>query len=150
MTLMATTVRDPIRVRSRGRSDAIDVTAEVAARVEESGIQSGVCHVFVSHTTAGVFVNENADPGVLEDLLTALDRLVPWEHGYRHVEDNAAAHIKATLVGTSQTLPVRDGRLALGRWQGVYLAEFDGPRERQLQVTVLPGPESAAHKERAR
>lgn len=144
MGLMAATVLDPIRVVTRGRSDAIDVTAEVAARVESSAIQRGVCHVFVSHTTAGVFVNENADPGVLQDLLTTLDRLVPWEHGYRHVEDNAAAHIKATLVGTSQTLPVRDGRLALGRWQGVYLAEFDGPRERQLMVTVVAGSDGPA------
>jgi secondary thiamine-phosphate synthase enzyme len=139
MAVMAAVVQDQIRVRSRRRSDAVDVTGDVAARVKASGISTGLCHVFVAHTTAGVFINENADPGVLDDLLSTLDRLVPWEHGYRHNEDNAAAHIKATLVGSSQTLPVRDGRLALGRWQGVYLAEFDGPRERRLQITVLAG-----------
>jgi secondary thiamine-phosphate synthase enzyme len=143
MTLMAAAAQHEIRVASHRRSDAIEVTAEVAARVQASGIHSGLCHVFVAHTTAGVFINENADPGVLDDLLSTLDRLVPWEQGYRHNEDNAAAHIKATLVGTSQTVPVRDGRLALGRWQGIYLAEFDGPRERHLQVTVLAGDGAA-------
>jgi secondary thiamine-phosphate synthase enzyme len=105
--------------------------------VRESGVQTGLCQVYVPHTTAGVFINENADPDALSDILGTLEALVPWENGYRHAEGNAAAHIKATLVGTSQTVPVRNGRLALGRWQGIFFADFDGPRERHFQVTVL-------------
>ena len=128
---------DFLMVRSGKQADAIEVTDRVQQVVRESGVQSGLCHVYVPHTTAGVFINENADPDALSDILTTLESLVPWENGYRHAEGNAAAHIKATLVGSSQTVPVRNGRLALGRWQGIYFADFDGPRERHLQVTVL-------------
>jgi secondary thiamine-phosphate synthase enzyme len=135
---MATgTKSERMTVRSRKRADVIDITERVQEVVRDSGVQSGLCQVYVPHTTAGVFINENADPDVMDDFLVTLDRLVPWENDYRHAEGNAAAHIKASLIGTSQTVPVRDGRLALGRWQGIYFAEFDGPRERQLQVTVL-------------
>jgi secondary thiamine-phosphate synthase enzyme len=135
---MATgTKSERMTVRSRKRADVIDITERVQEVVRDSGVQTGVCQVYVPHTTAGVFINENADPDVMDDFLVTLDRLVPWENDYRHAEGNAAAHIKASLIGTSQTVPVRDGRLALGRWQGIYFAEFDGPRERQLQVTVL-------------
>jgi secondary thiamine-phosphate synthase enzyme len=115
----------------------IDVTDRVQQVVRESGVQTGLCHVYVPHTTAAVFINENADPDVMTDVLSTLGELVPWENRYRHAEGNAAAHVKSTLIGTSQTVPVRRGKLALGRWQGIYFAEFDGPRERQLQVTVL-------------
>ena len=128
---------DTLTVRSKRKADVVDVTDRVQQVVRESGVEAGLCHVYVAHTTAGVFINENADPDVMTDLLTTLDGLVPWENGYRHAEGNAAAHIKATLIGTSQTIPVRDRRLALGQWQGIYLAEFDGPRERSVQVTVL-------------
>jgi secondary thiamine-phosphate synthase enzyme len=128
---------DRVTVRSSMHAELIDVTERVQHLVEQSGVVSGVCHVYVPHTTAGVLVNENADPDILSDFLTTLERLVPWANDYRHAEGNAAAHIKSTLVGTSQTVPVRGGRLALGRWQGIYFAEFDGPRERHLQVTVL-------------
>ena len=131
----ARTVR--LTVSTSKQADLIDVTDRVQQAVQESGASSGLCHVYVPHTTAGVFINENADPDVLHDFLTTLDRLVPWRNQYRHAEGNAAAHIKATFVGTAQTVPVQDGRLALGRWQGIYFAEFDGPRERQLDVTVL-------------
>ncbi len=126
-----------LTVRSQHKADVIDVTDRVQQVVRESGVQAGLCHVYVAHTTAGVFINENDDPDVMTDVLTTLDSLVPWENRYRHAEGNAAAHIKATLIGTSQVIPVRDGRLALGRWQGIYVAEFDGPRERHLTVTVL-------------
>jgi secondary thiamine-phosphate synthase enzyme len=126
-----------LTVKSRRQADVLDITERVQRVVSESQVESGLCHVYVPHTTAAVFINENADPDVMHDLLTMLDRLVPWENEYRHAEGNAAAHIRATLVGTAQTVPVQDGRLALGRWQGIYFAEFDGPRERQLQVTVL-------------
>jgi secondary thiamine-phosphate synthase enzyme len=128
---------DTLMVRTGRRADAVDITDRVQDVVRESGVKRGLCHVFVPHTTAGVFINENADPDALTDILNTLEALVPWEHGYRHGEGNAAAHIKSTLVGTSQTVPVRDGRLALGRWQGIYFADFDGPRERQFQVTVI-------------
>jgi secondary thiamine-phosphate synthase enzyme len=126
-----------LTVKSRKKADVVDVTARVQEVVKASGVKSGLCHVYVAHTTAGVFINENADPDVMDDFLNTLDRLVPWQHDYRHAEGNAAAHIKAILVGTSQSVPVIDGRLSLGRWQGVYFAEFDGPRERQLRITVL-------------
>lgn len=126
-----------LTVSTRKQADVIDVTERVQQAVTETAVASGLCHVYVPHTTAGVFINENADPDVMQDVLATLDRLVPWRNQYRHAEGNAAAHIKATLVGTGQTVPVDGGRLALGRWQGIYFAEFDGPRERQLDVTVL-------------
>jgi secondary thiamine-phosphate synthase enzyme len=125
-------------VHTRRHTELEDVTAAVEERVGASGVREGTCLVYSPHTTAGVLINENADPGVLEDVIRTLDRLVPWKGDYRHNEDNAAAHIKAILVGTSQTIAVREGRLALGRWQGIFLAEFDGPRERRLEVTVRP------------
>ncbi|TMF95151.1 MAG: YjbQ family protein [Chloroflexi bacterium] len=128
---------DTLDVRTGRRADAIDITDRVQEVVRESGVQTGLCQVYVPHTTAGVFINENADPDALSDILARLEALVPWEDGYQHAEGNAAAHIKATLVGSSQSVPVRNGRLALGRWQGIFFAEFDGPRERRFQVTVL-------------
>ena len=124
-------------VRSRQRDDVMDITERIAQVVADSGVKTGLCHVYVPHTTAGVFINENADPDVMADVLATLDALVPWDNPYRHAEGNAAAHIKAVLIGSSQTIPVRNGLLALGRWQGIYFAEFDGPRERHFQVTVL-------------
>ncbi len=128
---------DLLTVSSRQRTDAIDITELVRQLVTEAGVGDGLCTVYVAHTTAGVFINENADPDVLHDFLTTLDRLVPWAGNYRHAEGNAAAHIKASLVGTSQSIPIRGGRLLLGRWQGIFFAEFDGPRERQVRVTVI-------------
>ncbi len=130
---------DTLTVRSKKRSDAIDITDRVEHLVKESEVSDGLCHVYVPHTTAGVFINENADPEVLTDVLRTLDTLVPWQGEYRHAEGNAAAHIKSTLVGTSQTIPVRAGQLQLGRWQGIFLADFDGPRERTVQVTITQG-----------
>lgn len=126
-----------LTVSSRRPTDAIDITNAVERLVSESGVEDGLCTVSVEHTTAGVFVNENADPDVLADVLATLDRLVPWEGQYRHAEGNAAAHVKASLIGTSQSIPVRSGRLELGRWQGIFFAEFDGPRDRRVRVTVL-------------
>lgn len=116
----------------------VDITAEVQRAVARLGQGSGICVVYVPHTTAGVTINENADPTVRSDLLRALDRVVPWKADYEHDEGNAAAHVKASLVGSSQSVIVEAGRLALGTWQGIYLAEFDGPRTRQVWVRVLP------------
>ena len=107
---------DTLTVRSREHDDVIDVTDQVAQVVSESGVTTGLCHVYVPHTTVGVFINENADPDVKADVVARLEALVPWDNHYRHAEGNAAAHIKSTLIGTSQTIPVRNGRLALGRW----------------------------------
>ncbi len=131
------TKTDSLTVRSRRRADAIDITGLVEGVVRDSGVAEGLCLVYVPHTTAGVFVNANADPDVLKDLLSTLDSLVPWENDYSHAEGNAAAHIKSTLVGTSQSIPVHNGRLGLGRWQGIFFAEFDGPRDRELTITIV-------------
>ena len=99
------------------------------------GLCDGVVTVFIPHTTCGVTINENADPDVVIDMLAALERMVPWEAGYRHGEGNSAAHVKASLMGFSVQVPVADGRLQLGTWQGIYLCEFDGPRVREVRIT---------------
>ena len=127
------------QVRSRSHSEMIDVTAEVQAIVTDSGVESGVCVVFVPHTTAGVTINENADPDVTRDILHALDCAVPWRGDYRHTEGNAAAHVKASMMGSSCTVLIRGGRLVLGTWQGIYFCEFDGPRQRKVHVQIVPG-----------
>ncbi|MDI6709241.1 MAG: secondary thiamine-phosphate synthase enzyme YjbQ [Bacillota bacterium] len=127
-----------VEVVTHAREELVDVTAQVNRVVAESGIPDGVCHLWVPHTTAGVCVNEHADPAVAEDLLAHLARLVPRRGDYRHAEGNSDAHIKAVLVGSGVSIPVAGGRLALGTWQGVFFAEFDGPRRRRLQVCVVP------------
>jgi secondary thiamine-phosphate synthase enzyme len=126
-----------ISIRTSSRSDLKNITGEVAAVVSATGVSQGVCEVFVAHTTAGVTINENADPAVRDDIETALDRMVPWNGPYRHSEGNSAAHLKATLVGSSVTIPVSEGHLALGTWQGIFFCEFDGPRTRHVYVQVL-------------
>jgi len=115
----------------------IDVTGEVNSVVEKSGVSEGLCNLFVPHTTAAVIVAENWDPDVTSDLLRQLERIVPREAGYKHSEGNSQAHILSTMVGPSINIPVNAGRLALGRWQGVMFAEFDGPRERKLIVSAI-------------
>ena len=127
-------------LRSREREDLVEFTGEVGDIVSESGVREGVCVLFVRHTTAGLTVNENADPDVPRDMLLALRTLIP-QHGmgFRHGEQNSDAHIKASLVGPSVTVPFAEGRLLLGRWQGIFLCEFDGPREREVVVTIVSG-----------
>jgi secondary thiamine-phosphate synthase enzyme len=122
-------------VRSSRQCELLDITDAVVDAVR--GVPCDAVNVYIPHTTAGVLINEHADPDVARDFLAALDRIVPENVAYRHVEGNSPAHLKATLVGTSQTIPMRDGRPALGTWQGVFLAEFDGPRRRQVMVTPL-------------
>jgi secondary thiamine-phosphate synthase enzyme len=114
----------------------VDVTAAVERVVKEAGVGSGVCYVYVPHTTAGVTINEHADPDVASDLEGIFDRLVPHAGPYRHSEGNTDSHAKAVMVGASQVVLVEDGRLLLGRWQGIFLCEFDGPRERKIFVKV--------------
>jgi len=126
-----------IDVRTRGRDELVDITDQVAQAVRESGVADGVATVYVPHTTAGVTINENADPSVVADLLAALDAAVPWRQGfYRHSEGNSAAHVKSSLVGCSVQVLVRDGELVLGTWQGIYFCEFDGPRSRRAVIAV--------------
>ena len=125
-----------LSIKTRSRSELMDITSLVKDIVHRSKIENGVCYVFVPHTTAGITINENADPNVRQDILAELDKLVPWQGDYSHLEGNAAAHIKASLVGSSETIPVENGDLALGTWQGVFFAEFDGPRRREVWVKI--------------
>src|ERR671921_90838 len=127
-----------LKIRSREREELVEFTDEVRRRLKESGARGGVCVLFVRHTTAGLTVNENADPDVPRDMLHALRTLLP-QHGmgFRHGEENSDAHIKTSLVGTSLSVPFQDGKLLLGRWKGIFLCEFDGGRERQVIMTVI-------------
>lgn len=126
-----------IKIHTQKTQEVVDITAQVAEMVRQAGVRTGLCVVYVPHATAAVVINENADPNVCLDTLDALGRMVP-EGAWRHdrVDNNAAAHIKATILGPSETVPVRDGRLQLGTWQSLMLVEFDGPRERTLIVEV--------------
>jgi len=126
-----------LKVSTKSKVEFRDITAEVQAAVSSSGIQDGVCHVFVPHTTSGITVNEHADPSVALDISEQFSRLVPERGDYRHLEGNAPAHIKASIVGSSQVLMVEGGRLVLGTWQGLFFCEFDGPRQRTVLVKVV-------------
>ena len=125
-----------VRLRTNGRVQLVDITGDVARVVAQSAVRTGLCNVFVTHTTAAVIVSENWDPDVTSDLLRHLERLVPLKADFRHAEGNSQAHILSVMLGTSINIPVREAELALGRWQGVMLAEFDGPRERTVVVSV--------------
>jgi secondary thiamine-phosphate synthase enzyme len=125
-----------IRVSTKGRTEMVDITREVQRAVTESGVRDGLCHVYVPHTTAGITINENADPSVCQDILMELNKIVPFQDDYRHLEGNAAAHIKASIVGSSETILVEGGRLLLGTWQGIFFCEFDGPRSRRVITMV--------------
>lgn len=128
---------EQLSIRTAARQSTTDITARVRAAVTRSNVREGLCSIASLHTTAALFVNENADPDVQRDLVSHLARLVPANDEFRHAEGNADAHIKAVLTGNGITLPIRDGELVLGTWQGIYLAEFDGPRERHATVTVI-------------
>lgn len=118
------------------RDQFINLTDQVQGIVTQSVINSGLCIIFVPHTTAGVTVNENADPDVVEDIIRALDKHIPWQDNYNHGEGNSAAHLKASLMGSSVTVIIEEGRLQLGTWQGIYFTEFDGPRSRKVMIKV--------------
>jgi len=133
------TVTERFSIRTGGRSDFVDITSHIRKTVESSGITSGVCHVFIPHTTAGVTINENADPDVQSDIIDTLDQIVPWSGRYRHFEGNSAAHIKASLMGFTATIPIDKGKLVFGTWQCIYLCEFDGPRTRNVIVSIAGG-----------
>lgn len=125
-----------ITIETHERVELIDITAQLRQAIRDSNIAAGLAVVFTPHTTAAVTINENADPDVVTDLVMALNKLVPFDDGYRHAEGNSAAHVKSTLVGASETLIVENGAPVLGTWQGVYFCEFDGPRRRQVHIRV--------------
>ena len=125
-----------VTVETTARTQIKDITGEITALVKQSGIESGMVHLYVPHTTAGVLINESDDPDVARDIGDALDRLVPRDAAYKHYEGNADSHVKSALVGVSQTVPVEGGKLGLGRWQGIFFCEFDGPRHRQVKVRI--------------
>ncbi len=124
-------------IETRSRTDFVKIDRQVAEIVRTTGISEGVVTVFIPHTTAGVTINENADPDVTADMETVLDRVIPWEGGYRHFEGNTAAHVKASMMGSSAQVIVSGGKLQLGTWQSLYFCEFDGPRTRQVWVKGL-------------
>ena len=126
-----------LNVKSKAKTEFIDVTEEIKDLIKESGVKSGICYIYVPHTTAGVTINEGADPSVKRDILTTLNRLIPFEGDYQHMEGNSAAHIKSTLVGSAQFVLIEDGKPLLGTWQSIYFCEFDGPRHRRVLVKVI-------------
>lgn len=134
---MARTYTRTLKVSTQQRSQMLEITREVRSVMDSKNIKTGRVTVYVPHTTAGVTINENADPDVVHDMLAQLEQMVPWEQPfYRHGEGNSAAHVKASMMGSSVTVPVTSGRMQLGRWQGIFLCEFDGPREREVIVSV--------------
>ena len=125
------------QVRTSSQSEFIDITRSVQEAVKKTGVADGVCIIFIPHTTAGVTINENADPTVVQDIIMELNKIVPFKDQYRHMEGNSPAHIKASLVGCSQMVFVESGKLVLGTWQGIFFCEFDGPRSRKVHVKVM-------------
>ena len=126
-----------VSVRTSDRTQMLDITSVVQEAVDESGVQNGMVTVFVPHTTAAVTINENADPSVKRDILYEINKVIPFDDHYHHLEGNAAAHIKSSLFGCSETILVENGRLQLGTWQGIYFCEFDGPRHRQVWLQIM-------------
>src|SRR5512139_2675669 len=125
-----------LRVQTKAKTELVDITQGVQRLVTESGVRSGVCYVFVPHTTSGITINENTDPNVGRDILKELNKVIPFDDHYGHSEGNSAAHIKSTLVGVSKSVIVEEGRLTLGTWQAIFFCEFDGPRDRRVYVKV--------------
>ena len=130
---------DVINLKTKARDEFVDITKEVQAVVTKRGLTDGAVQIFCPHTTGAITVNENWDPDVQSDMNLILERIVPWEGGYRHGEGNSAAHLKASLFGSSAQVIVEEGKLVLGQWQGIYFCEFDGPRSRRALVKLLRG-----------
>ncbi len=128
---------EEISVKTNTHSEMIDITAKVSAVLEKTGVKNGICTVFTPHTTAGISINENADPDVPRDMMKEMDKVIPLKDGYAHAEGNSAAHIKSSLFGCSETVIVKNGSLMLGSWQSVFFCEFDGPRSRKVWVEVI-------------
>jgi len=128
-----------ISVKTSSRVELIDITHLVEKVISESRIKSGLCTIYVPHTTAAVTINENADPSVRRDIIAELNKVIPFDDNYSHLEGNAAAHIKASIIGPSETILVNGGSLVLGTWQGIYFCEFDGPRNRKVIMKITEG-----------
>ena len=126
-----------IKVKTNRQVEFVKITSQIQHVVDASGVKDGICHVFVPHTTAGITINEGADPDVVRDIIMELNKIVPFEDHYAHMEGNSAAHIKATLVGSSVNVLVQNGKLMLGTWQSIFFCEFDGPRTRKVWVQVM-------------
>jgi len=127
-----------ISVKTHAQTELIDITAQVQQALRsQKDFENGFCHIFIPHTTAAVTINESADPSVKTDILAVLNKVIPWDDNYRHLEGNSAAHIKSVLVGASELVPVEQGRLVLGTWQDLFFCEFDGPRTRKVQVNCF-------------
>jgi len=129
-------------VKTGARSEMIDITERIRTVVHDSRTENGLCLIFVPHTTAAVTINENADPDVPRDILAAMEKAIPWQDHYRHREGNAAAHVKASLVGASETVLIENGNPVLGVWQSIFFCEFDGPRTRNILVKIVPTEQS--------
>ncbi len=129
--------QDILPVNSRTATEMIDISADVKAVVRKSGVQEGACLIYCPHTTAGLTINENADPDVKSDMIKEINKIVPFDDNYQHFEGNSAAHIKATFTGFHLMIPIHQGQLTLGTWQGIYFCEYDGPRSRKVQVSIL-------------
>jgi len=128
-----------LTVKTRSRTELIDITSDVSQLVRKSGIEAGLCLLYVPHTTAAVTINESADPSVKSDILMILNQIVPWEAKYRHMEGNSPAHVKSTMVGASELVAIENASLVLGTWQGIFFCEFDGPRTRKIHVRFVQG-----------
>ena len=126
-----------LTVKTKSQTDLIDITSKIQRLASSAGIYEGLCILFVPHTTAAVTINENADPSVPADIMMVLNKIVPWDAGYRHLEGNSPAHLKSTLVGASELITIENSKLFLGTWQGIFFCEFDGPRTRKLHVRFL-------------
>ena len=123
-----------LKVKTGSKTELIDITSEIQNLVRSSSIKEGFCMLYVPHTTAAVTINESADPSVKSDILMILNKIIPWEAGYRHLEGNSPAHIKSTIVGASELIAIENEKLVLGTWQGIFFCEFDGPRNRKVNV----------------
>ncbi len=126
-----------LQIKTEKHTEFIDITRKVQEIIMNSKVKSGVCYIFIPHTTAGITINENADPDVKSDMLMELNKIIPFDDNYKHIEGNSSAHIKASLLGFSETVFIEDGRLLLGTWQGIYFCEFDGPRVRKVYVKII-------------
>lgn len=126
-----------LEVKTSSRTEFIDITDQVQKEIQKVGVSDGICYLFVPHTTTGIIINENADPSVKADILMELNKLIPRDDPYKHLEGNAPAHVKASIIGSSETVFIKQGKLVLGTWQGIFLCEFDGPRTRKVLLKIL-------------
>ncbi len=128
-----------LSVKSKTRTELIDITSQIQKAVRSSGVSEGICMLYVPHTTAAITINESADPSVATDIMMVLNEVIPWDSNYRHLEGNSPAHIKSTLVGASEVITIENNSLILGTWQGIFFCEFDGPRTRKVHMRLLKG-----------